>query len=188
MFLSIALAFIDDAEDKDLFVALYEQHFSGMLAYANSILWRGHARFAEDAVQDAFVSIAKNMDTIKKIPPDKRKSFLACVVKNKAIDAMRRNSHTADAPSYDEISPEVEAQTPSPIDKLISDEGYALLKDCIARMSDTYRPVLELRLIHGLSDAEVATLLDLTQKTVSLRYYRGKQKLREMILAEGGAQ
>lgn len=115
MFLSIALAFIDDAEDKDLFVALYEQHFSGMLAYANSILWKGHARFAEDAVQDAFVSIAKNMDTIKKIPPDKRKSFLACVVKNKAIDAMRRNSHTADAPSYDEISSEVEAQTPSPL-------------------------------------------------------------------------
>jgi RNA polymerase sigma factor (sigma-70 family) len=64
-------------------------------------------------------------------------------------------------------------------------EDYYRIVDSIRRLDENYRVVLECRYLHELSEQETADLLGLSQKTVSVRSYRGKQKLKELLRAGG---
>jgi RNA polymerase sigma-70 factor (ECF subfamily) len=58
--------------------------------------------------------------------------------------------------------------------------------DCIRQLPETYAETLALRLIEGMSGAEIAQLTGLTPDSVRVNLHRGMHKLRELIGAGGG--
>lgn len=63
--IAMYLALIDDEKDKIKFREIYEEYSKQMWYVANEIL---HDRFlAEDAVHDAFLGIAKNFGSSRKV-------------------------------------------------------------------------------------------------------------------------
>lgn len=52
---------------------------------------------------------------------------------------------------------------------------------CIRSLPDTYRLVCELKYIHGCKEREIADILNLTVKNVSVRIVRGRKKLIHML-------
>lgn len=72
----------------------------------------------------------------------------------------------------------------------ISDDGPEHMLDALdgsrilellARLPDEYREVFVLRFIDGLSVTEIAEILDESENVISVRIYRGKQKLQKLF-------
>ena len=53
------------------------------------------------------------------------------------------------------------------------------------RLPQTYRTALEMKLLLGYSDGEIAARLDLSKTAVSTRISRGRQLLRDIAEREG---
>ena len=79
----ILLAMIDNAEDKKTFEQIYMQNRDFMFNYTYRIL--GDEASTEDAVHDAFLSLAKNYDRYKHLDSNQMRSFLTITVRNAAF-------------------------------------------------------------------------------------------------------
>lgn len=82
------LSLVDTPEEKDKFTEIYEQYRVLMFFYARRIL--GDDKLAEDAVQEAFFRIAKNIKKISEVKCDKTKHFVVIIVESAAKDIYRK--------------------------------------------------------------------------------------------------
>ena len=88
--LSLYLTLIDTEEDKLRFTDLYERYRHLMFYVAQDILKDEH--LAEDAVQEAFLRIAKNFHKVGEINCPRTRNFSVIIVRNTAITiAYKRN-------------------------------------------------------------------------------------------------
>lgn len=62
---------------------------------------------------------------------------------------------------------------------------YKDLVQLFTKLPATYRSVLELKLILGLSDKEVAAKLNISETAVSTRVNRGRKLLQELVIKGG---
>lgn len=169
-----------DAEELEFYITLIEENRAVMLQTARSMLSGKLSGYAEDAVQDACFSIARNIYLIKsRVECSKRRAFCVRVVKNKAIDIARREKNTTQ--SYDEIDYEIPANILDPLDEFLETEAYDNLLAVINRLDESYKTVLKYKLIDGLGDDEIASLLGITPKNVNVRTFRAKKKLRTLL-------
>lgn len=175
---------IDDPEDLAFFVALCERYRDVMYRTARSILTGGYRRHVDDAVQNAMIALAKNIKMIKtKIACSKRQGFIVRVVKNKAIDTIR-HERLRPCSDLDSVAFMAASDEDDPSDAVIRAENYAELIDAIKALDDNYRTILGFKIIDGLSDQEIALLLQITPKNVNVRVFRAKRKLREILQRE----
>lgn len=74
------------------------------------------------------------------------------------------------------------ADTAVPIDVALADRGeLARAAEAIAALPASLKEPLVLRMIEGLSQAETAQVLGVSEKTVETRLYRARKKLEEML-------
>ena len=62
---------------------------------------------------------------------------------------------------------------------------YAALVELFSKLPDTYRQVLEMKVLLGYTDMEISEHLGITRTAVSTRASRGRQLLREILEKEG---
>ena len=62
---------------------------------------------------------------------------------------------------------------------------YAALVELFAELPNTYRLVLEMKILLGYTDKEISVHLGITETAVSTRASRGRQLLREVLEKEG---
>ena len=65
-------------------------------------------------------------------------------------------------------------------------ESYERLVEAIRSLDENYRVVLECRYLHELSEKETASVLGLSPKTVNVRTYRARNKLKEVLAQDQG--
>ena len=90
----VYLQMIEGEEEKLQFAALYETYRGLMFYTANNILH--NAQDAEDAVHQAFISLAENFSKIKAIECPQTRAFVVIIVERKAIDLLRKRSRQAE--------------------------------------------------------------------------------------------
>ena len=61
------------------------------------------------------------------------------------------------------------------------EETCALVRRCIDQLPDSYRTVLLMHDIEGISVQEVATALDISSNAVHIRLHRARQALRTLL-------
>jgi RNA polymerase sigma factor (sigma-70 family) len=59
------------------------------------------------------------------------------------------------------------------------------VQDCLGRMKEKYRRVIELRFVDELSEHDIAALLNITDVNCRIRIYRALQLLRECLIRKG---
>lgn len=165
------MALIDSPKEKLRFSTLYFKYHRLMLAVANSIL--NNPTDAEDAVQDAFFAIAKNISKISEINCPKTRAFIVTITENKAIDIYRRKSK---AKTHD-----IE-DVPLGIDFEFQDGS---LGDAMSRLPERYRQALSLRFLCGYSIMETAKLLGLEYENTRKLIYRAREALRSELKKDG---
>lgn len=176
----IFLSMIETEEDQDKFIKIYESYSHFMWYVANEILWDSY--MAEDAVQEAFLSLTRHLDKIQVIDSKKTKKFLMTIVKSKAIDLIRKKK--GDVVEDIKLISLKEAKGEDLLQRYIERESKEVLLSAIAKLDTIYRVVFEYKYLYEFSDSEIADLLGITKKTVNVRIFRARKKLQEILAKE----
>jgi RNA polymerase sigma-70 factor, ECF subfamily len=127
---------------------------------------------AEECTQDAY---AQALQTWKQTGiPDRPGAWLTITARNRARDALRRESVLRRALSL----LVTEASVPGPEDSLVDDDRLRLVFICChPALSRDAQVALTLRLVCGLSTSEVARAFLVQESTMAARITRAKQKI-----------
>lgn len=171
-------AAIRRSEARHKLMALYEANHEAMERTALRIL--GSQIDAEDAMQNAFLQVLRHFEKTEEIPAARLPYWLLSIVKNEARLLLRKRKRTVPFAEVEEVEPMARCEA-----RAESVTGYRELVELIRSMPETYRVVLELKLISGYTDAEIAERLGISKTAVSSRYSRGRAMLRKTLEEEG---
>jgi RNA polymerase sigma-70 factor (ECF subfamily) len=174
------------AGDDDAYEKLVRDHTARMLSVARRYL--GNEDDARDAVQDAFASAFKAIDTFH---GDSRIStWLHRITVNAALMKLRARARRPER-AIDDLLPEFgpgghHAEPPSTWSESASaeaerEEARELVRRSIAELPEAYRTVLILRDIEGWENDELARHLGISVNAAKLRVHRARQALRTLI-------
>lgn len=166
------LAMIDSPEDQSKFEKVYNAYKGLMFYVANRIL--GNEQDAEDAVHNAFIKIAENIQKIGDAVCPKTQSYVVTIVENKAIDLYRANRRRKEASYIDDIS-----------GIIVETQDAHGLEYCILRLPARYREVILLKYYHGFSCKEIAKQLGISEANAIKLDQRAKRKLQQICEEEG---
>lgn len=169
--LTMLLSMLSDEEDRKALYDLYMQYQDAMLRVARRYFPNDSAS-ADDAVQNAWLRAIDNFSKIFEIPCKKRGAYLVIIVKNEALTLLRK---------YGRELPLDESLT----DIGTEDDDSASIVDVIRSMSETYRAVLEMRLVEERTTREIAAALGISERAVDTRISRGRALLAEKLRKEG---
>ena len=166
---------------------LVRDHIGWMLSLAKRTLG-GDQHAAEDAVQDAFVSAFRGLNSLKE--PGSIKPWLRRITLNSALMKLRQNKRLAEQP-ISEFLPEFDQNDCRLEDRWsfwarVEDvqENQAqldMLDKAFSSIPESYRIVLQLRDIEGYDTIEVADLLDISESNVKVRLHRARSALKKII-------
>ena len=166
--------------------AFVRRHSPWMLMVARRML-RDHAA-AEDIVQETFAKAFQNLTRFE--GRSTLKTWLHRIVVNQALMSLRKSRRQSEE-SLDDLMPQFDSNACRIEDSwprlLGADEicEQRQLRDhvraAIDRLPDSYRTVLLLRDIEGLSTAEVAEALELSETNVKVRLHRARSALKTLL-------
>ncbi len=168
---------------KDAFATIMSRHREAM--YRLIMGYVGNMEEALDLVQDCFVSAYKRLDSYDQGRPFR--AWLARIAINKCRDwgrrrAVRRLVFSAAPPpneaDYADPAPDL---TQAAADRQELDR----LWQAISRLPRNLKEPLILRTIDGLSKAEAADVLRISEKAVETRVYRARKRLAAFRDASG---
>ena len=170
--LAFFLAALESEDDKRKFISVYEQYHEKMEKIALHILENQHD--AEDTVQNAFLQIIRHFEKIYEIPCEELPFWIISIVKNEALMILRKKRNVVPLEDWDRFEQSAD-----------STAGYTDLVELFQQLPETYRAVLEMKLLIGYTDREIAPKLGLSETAVSSRASRGRALLRKLVEKEG---
>ena len=174
------LSMLDSEEEKSRFQAVYEKysHFLWYLAY--QVLRDG--QLAEDAVQETFLALTRHMDKIQDPESKAARNFLSTIVRNKAIDLLRKEKGIRTIPLEGWEQPAGEDL----LEGYLRRESAEEIRQALDKLEEENRILLEYRYLHGLSEREVARIMGITPKNANVRIFRARRRLQELLRREEG--
>jgi RNA polymerase sigma-70 factor (ECF subfamily) len=168
-----------DRKDPAAFEVLYDRHGGAAFSLAYRIV--GDRTTAEDVAQEAFLSIWRSNARFDRARGSVR-SWVLGVVRNRAIDALRRGG--AQAPRLDADDDGVLEARPAEE----RTEGEALrretageIKAALGELPEDQSQVIQLAYFGGFSHSEIAEMLGMPLGTVKGRMRLGLEKIRVQL-------
>jgi len=168
----------------DRLVATY-----GDRAYRLAARITGNGQDAEEAVQDAFWSVVRKIDTFR--GDSAFGSWVYRIVSNAAYETIRRRPQAFVDISLDEVLPPFDEDgrhagmlrdwSSRLDDPAVQTELRDVLSSAVSELPAHYRAVTVLYDVEGLSMAEVADVLGITVPTAKTRAHRARLLLRKRL-------
>jgi RNA polymerase sigma-70 factor (ECF subfamily) len=127
----------------------------------------------DDVVQDAYASLLRARAHRKIASP---KAFLFAVVRNLTRDHIRHRDALPVEPLVENDASSVFSEGDDPSETLAHRQELEFLTDAIQSLPDRCRQIFTLRKVYGLSQAEIAAQLSLSENTVSAQLTIGVKK------------
>ena len=156
---------------------LADRHVPRVLGFAARTLGGDRAE-AEDVAQEAMLRLWK-------VAPEWRageakvSTWLFRVVSNLCTDRLRKSGRGVDIDAV----PEPEDDTPSAAETMQQATRMDALQGALSALPDRQRQAVVLRHIEGLSNPEIAEVMDIGVEAVESLTARGKRKLAELLAA-----
>lgn len=151
------------------------------LAYRFSVLVCGNAADAEDAMQDALLQTYRHAKRIRE--PGAFRTWLYRTVKNACL--MSRRPHAQQPPRLLSLEGEearaVAAPGPTPEDLAGASDDRRRILEAFRTLPRNYRIVVFLRDFEGLSTAEVARVVGISEANVKQRLHRARLMLKDAL-------
>jgi RNA polymerase sigma-70 factor (ECF subfamily) len=171
-----------ERRESSAFAVLYDRH--GGAAYSLALRIVGDAAAAEDVTQEAFLSLWRTRARFDATRGSVR-SWLLRIVRNRAIDALRRRAGSAPALDHDDADA-LDAQPSAELTDVeaLRRDTATQLRSVIQSLPAEQSEVIRLAYFEGFSQSEIANLLNMPLGTVKGRMRLGLEKMR-VTLAEG---
>jgi RNA polymerase sigma-70 factor (ECF subfamily) len=162
------------------------ERYSGTVYNLALRLMHNDAMEAEDVLQDTFISAYRGLDRFE--GRSLLSTWLYRIAYNAALMRLRKRqvpTVSIDEPLENEEGAPIPRQLVDwgavPDQVLLNGELHSILDAAVTRLPQTLRSVFVLRDIEGLSTAETAAVLDLTETNVKVRLHRARLALREQL-------
>lgn len=147
----------------------------------------GQSEDAEDVTQETFLRLWQILEEFEWI--DQPDAYIARIAKNAAIDLLRKRKRFPTQPlgvcgEGEEASVwDVPDDDPdhAPDAAILSYERQRELEDAIAQLKETHRQILWMRVTKGMSYAEIAERLEISEGTVRSRLARARIALKKIL-------
>ena len=159
-------------------VAEIERVFRAEYGRAVAVLVRvfGDIDIAEEAVQDAFTAAAERWPSAG-LPPSPA-GWIITTARNRAIDRLRREASRADR--YAQAALLHARDETDPPEAAVRDDRLRLIFTCChPALATAAQVALTLRLLGGLTTAEIARAFLVPEPTMAQRLVRAKGKIRD---------
>ena len=154
----------------DTFNLIFDMYSGTMLKVAYGITRDKH--LAEDAVQESFLRITKNLERLEDIYSPETRGYILTITRNASLSVLKvRNGITNRECPLDDIEQEV-----------ISKVGFEELVSTIRELPKIYADVLYMDWVMDLSIHEISVQLGLQEDTVKKRINRGKKTLQKQLI------
>jgi len=168
------------------FQQVYDEYQGKILRYLTRMVGENEA---EDLTQEVFVKIGRALETFR--GESSMSTWIYQIATNTALDKLR---HPFNRHAGGKLLP-VEAITETKEDeniwtgelaasteqRVIRQEMNGCIREIIQTLPETYRSVIVLSELEGLSDAEIADILGLTLQAAKIRLHRARAKLRQEL-------
>ena len=158
--------------DERAFQVLSRRHLPAMLGVARRIL--GNAAEAEDVAQEAFIRVWTHAARWQ--PLAQFRTWLTRVVVNLCLDRKRRAPWVELEAAGDIVDP-----APGAGEKAESDERERMVASAVDKLPARQRSAIVLTYGEGMSNAQVAEILDTSVSAVETLLVRAKQNLRRAL-------
>jgi RNA polymerase sigma-70 factor, ECF subfamily len=161
----------DEAQELDL---CFRTHARDLFGYACA-LTRGDQALAHDLVQVAFEAAARAWQVLRVLAEEQRRRWLRKTLEHVAVNGFRREA------AFRDRMPRIEARYRN-IQADPMEQAYSLitLERCwqiIRDLPERQHAVALLRWGLDMKEREIAAILDITEKTVSVHLYRVRRRL-----------
>lgn len=173
--LGIYLAMLDNPQEESKFEELYNKFKPTLISVANYIL--DDLALSEDAVHEAFLSLARNMNKISGRRCIQIRNYLIIITRNASFRIYnKRKKETC----IEEIEDNVYDLQNIEID--IEDKAaQQKLMELIKTLNEKYADVLILKYFYDLPDKEIARSLGISLENTKIRLYRGKAMIKNKL-------
>jgi RNA polymerase sigma-70 factor (ECF subfamily) len=159
--------------DQEAWAALYTSVYARLVAFAHRRL--GNAELARDAVSETMARAVTKIDTY--VGADEGFApWLFGICRHVVVDIQRQ--------TYRPLPPGLlrsDVEEPGPAEIVLDSEEQAQVRAAFARLDPDERELLELRVVGGLSSAEVAAALGKQPGTVRMAQMRALGRLRAFL-------
>jgi RNA polymerase sigma-70 factor (ECF subfamily) len=151
------------AGDRDAFSRLYRDYARMVRAV---LLGRVRPHDVDDLLQEVFLTAYRRIRELRE--PAAFGGWIATIARNRATDHLRQSRE------HDELPADL------PGGESIATDTLDVL-DAVRRLPEAYRETLLMRLVEGMSGAEIAERSGLTAASVRVNLHRGMKMLREKL-------
>jgi RNA polymerase sigma-70 factor (ECF subfamily) len=171
-----------ERKDPNAFEIVYDRH--GGAAYSLAYRIVGDRGVAEDVAQEAFLSVWRSGARFDRARGSVR-TWLLGVVRNRAIDVLRRDAGRAPAVSLElETVPEQESKFEQTDAEALRRDAAREVRGVLSELPEDQVKVVQLAYFGGLTHSEIAEVLGMPLGTVKGRMRLAMDKMRAK-LAEG---
>lgn len=160
---------IDSEEDKRKFRVLFEKYHSLLYRISFDIL--KDTFLAEDALQEAYLKIARNIGKISDPESERTKCYLIKIIKSTALDLYRRNAKRREREvlvnGWEDNLPGTE----------LRNDTEGILRELLVTLPVKYRSVYILKYVNRMDNVRIAEELGIKETNVRQRLLRGKKIL-----------
>ena len=169
------------AGDGSAFDALFRRWAAPLLRYLQRMV--KDAASAEDLVQEVFLRVHRSRD---RYTPDARFStWLYRIATNLALNELRRPRVRAHHSSDADVAAPLRAVGPAPDEHAHARRLTERVELELARLPENQRAALWLASVEGLSYAEVAETLEVSEKAVKALVHRARKTLAKRLPSQG---
>jgi RNA polymerase sigma-70 factor (ECF subfamily) len=171
-----------ESKEPAAFEVVYDRH--GGAAYSLAYRIVGDRTTAEDVTQEAFLSIWRTGARFDRARGSVR-TWLLGVVRNRAIDVLRREAGRAPSISLElESVPEPRFDGTATDSEALRREAARQVRGALDVLPQDQMQVIQLAYFGGMTHSEIAELLDMPLGTVKGRMRLGMEKIRAQLAEE----
>jgi RNA polymerase sigma-70 factor (ECF subfamily) len=171
-----ALIALLERGQEDALAELYDRY--GQVAYSLAFRMLRNETLAEDAVQEAFLTVWRKAAAFV---PERAKAstWLLTIVHRRAVDLVRREERRRTEPFAEGV--EAASAEGSAADVAWLRLQRERVQDALRRLPDEQREALELAYYGGFTQSELAERLGQPLGTIKSRMFAGLSRLRELL-------
>ncbi|MEL6307150.1 MAG: sigma-70 family RNA polymerase sigma factor [Chloroflexota bacterium] len=175
-------ALISALPDKVAFQTLYRAYFERVFGY---IAYRvGRRQDAEDITADVFMRVLRKVHTFEYRGAGSFAAWIFQIARNQVAQFYRYADRQPDSLIPLDALPHMQGDNLLPDEALMRKETFARLQGAIASLSERRQEVVTLRFYGGLSNQEIAHVLDLDERTVASHLSRAIDDLQRTYRAK----
>jgi len=171
------------AGDTACFEVLMRRHNERIYRTVRAVL--GDDDDVEDVMQQAYISAYQHLDRFE--GRARFSTWLTRIAINEAYARLRKR-HRTEAASWEDDGMVDEPESAGPTPEQVAERGeiQALLERAVDTLSMPNRTVFVLRSVEGLSTAETADCLKISEEAVKMRLHRANEALRLWLAEQVG--